>query len=163
MGGTHGKNRLGGNSLLDCVVFGRESGKNVSKYLFENCLNYLSKDEKYKSSLGTIANHLKSNNNKTENKTTTTTTTTQPQKGGDYKSNLIPLEEVQKHNTEKDCWVIVNNEVLNVTNFLKDHPGGASAIIAYGGKDATENFNLFHPKDTVEEYAPEVRDRKSVV
>merc|ERR1712149_99363 len=26
-GGVHGNNRLGGNSLLDCVVFGRVSGK----------------------------------------------------------------------------------------------------------------------------------------
>lgn len=26
-GGVHGKNRLGGNSLLDCVVFGRVSGR----------------------------------------------------------------------------------------------------------------------------------------
>lgn len=38
MGGTHGTNRLGGNSLLDCVVFGRESGKNAAKYLLEHCL-----------------------------------------------------------------------------------------------------------------------------
>ncbi|GKT22817.1 Fumarate reductase 1 [Aduncisulcus paluster] len=27
-GGVHGKDRLGGNSLLECVVFGREAGKN---------------------------------------------------------------------------------------------------------------------------------------
>ena len=26
-GGVHGNNRLGGNSLLDCVVFGRVAGK----------------------------------------------------------------------------------------------------------------------------------------
>jgi succinate dehydrogenase/fumarate reductase flavoprotein subunit len=31
MGGTHGKNRLGGNSLLDCVVFGRIAGKEAVK------------------------------------------------------------------------------------------------------------------------------------
>ena len=31
-GGIHGKNRLGGNSLLDCVVFGRVSGRNVAKF-----------------------------------------------------------------------------------------------------------------------------------
>lgn len=31
MGGTHGKNRLGGNSLLDCVVFGRIAGKEAIK------------------------------------------------------------------------------------------------------------------------------------
>ena len=27
MGGVHGKNRLGGNSLLDCVVYGRVAGR----------------------------------------------------------------------------------------------------------------------------------------
>lgn len=31
-GGVHGKNRLGGNSLLDCVVHGRVAGKDVVKY-----------------------------------------------------------------------------------------------------------------------------------
>merc|ERR1712048_1279818 len=32
-GGVHGNNRLGGNSLLDCVVFGRVSGVNAAKYM----------------------------------------------------------------------------------------------------------------------------------
>merc|ERR1712159_242312 len=31
-GGVHGNNRLGGNSLLDCVVFGRVTGKAATKY-----------------------------------------------------------------------------------------------------------------------------------
>lgn len=33
MGGIHGKNRLGGNSLLDCVVYGRVAGKVSQKEL----------------------------------------------------------------------------------------------------------------------------------
>merc|ERR1712039_91776 len=33
MGGVHGSNRLGGNSLLDCVVFGRVSGRSAARYL----------------------------------------------------------------------------------------------------------------------------------
>jgi flavocytochrome c len=33
-GGVHGNNRLGGNSLLDCVVFGRVAGRTASKYMF---------------------------------------------------------------------------------------------------------------------------------
>jgi succinate dehydrogenase/fumarate reductase flavoprotein subunit len=33
-GGVHGNNRLGGNSLLDCVVFGRVAGKAACKYMF---------------------------------------------------------------------------------------------------------------------------------
>merc|ERR1712187_931563 len=31
-GGVHGTNRLGGNSLLDCVVFGRVSGRSAARY-----------------------------------------------------------------------------------------------------------------------------------
>merc|ERR1712050_830093 len=33
-GGIHGNNRLGGNSLLDCVVFGRVAAKAACKYMF---------------------------------------------------------------------------------------------------------------------------------
>merc|ERR1719504_427942 len=33
-GGVHGNNRLGGNSLLDCVVFGRVSGRHATQ-----CMN----------------------------------------------------------------------------------------------------------------------------
>merc|ERR1711920_870653 len=32
-GGIHGNNRLGGNSLLDCVAFGRVSGRSAARYL----------------------------------------------------------------------------------------------------------------------------------
>jgi succinate dehydrogenase/fumarate reductase flavoprotein subunit len=33
-GGVHGNNRLGGNSLLDCVVFGRVAAKAACKYIY---------------------------------------------------------------------------------------------------------------------------------
>merc|ERR1712137_1510675 len=33
-GGIHGNNRLGGNSLLDCVVFGRVAGRAACKFIF---------------------------------------------------------------------------------------------------------------------------------
>merc|ERR1712060_883175 len=32
-GGVHGNNRLGGNSLLDCVVFGRVAGRHAAQYM----------------------------------------------------------------------------------------------------------------------------------
>lgn len=34
-GGIHGENRLGGSSLLECVVFGRIAGEQVTRYLEE--------------------------------------------------------------------------------------------------------------------------------
>merc|ERR1712151_416984 len=32
-GGVHGNNRLGGNSLLDCVVFGRVTAREAAKFM----------------------------------------------------------------------------------------------------------------------------------
>merc|ERR1712151_601420 len=63
-------------------------------------------------------------------------------------------EEVGKHTTKTDCWVILDGKVLNVTNFLSQHPGGELAILTFAGKDATEEFNMIHPPDVVGKYAP---------
>jgi len=70
--------------------------------------------------------------------------------GGGY-----TLEEVAKHTTKGDCWVVVAGKVLNVTDFLKDHPGGELAILTFAGKDATEEFNMIHPPDVIPKYAPD--------
>merc|ERR1712226_1248468 len=40
-GGIHGSNRLGGNSLLDCVVFGRVSGRSAARYLTAANIKYV--------------------------------------------------------------------------------------------------------------------------
>ena len=66
----------------------------------------------------------------------------------------VTMEEVAKHVTKEDCWVVVNGRVLNVTNFLPDHPGGELAIFTFAGKDATEEFNMIHPPDVVDKYVP---------
>merc|ERR1719440_1457869 len=66
----------------------------------------------------------------------------------------ITLADVAKHNTKTDCWVVVDGQVLNVTSFLKDHPGGELAILTFAGKDATEEFNMIHPPDVIPKYAP---------
>merc|ERR1740124_124125 len=63
-------------------------------------------------------------------------------------------EEVAKHTSKNDCWVILDGQVLDVTNFLGDHPGGELAILTFAGKDATEEFNMIHPPDVVGKYAP---------
>merc|ERR1712226_578962 len=65
------------------------------------------------------------------------------------------MEEVAKHTTKSDCWVVVSGQVLNVTNFLSQHPGGELAIITFAGKDATEEFNMIHPPDVIPKYAPD--------
>merc|ERR1719217_1294153 len=68
-------------------------------------------------------------------------------------------EEVAKHNSKASCWVILHNRVLDVTTFLKDHPGGELAILTFAGKDATEEFDMIHPPDVIDKYL----DKKSVL
>merc|ERR1719478_786089 len=64
------------------------------------------------------------------------------------------VEEVAKHNNKESCWVILDDKVLDVTDFLKDHPGGELAILTFAGKDATEEFNMIHPPDVIDKYLP---------
>lgn len=148
MGGVHGNNRLGGNSLLDCVVYGRVAGKACAKYMLGKKMKDVSLKEL---SGGGIAG---GGTNKSA------------LSGGSYEDipagattaaagQVLDLTEVAKHNTEQDCWVVVNNQVLDVTKFLPDHPGGALAILTFAGKDATEEFNMIHPPDVISKYAPD--------
>jgi flavocytochrome c len=41
-GGVHGNNRLGGNSLLDCVVFGRVAGRHCANYMLGDDMHEVS-------------------------------------------------------------------------------------------------------------------------
>ena len=56
----------------------------------------------------------------------------------------ITEEEVAKHNTPEDCWIILDGNVYNVTPYLKIHPSGPDCIIAYAGKDLTDPYMKRH-------------------
>ncbi len=65
--------------------------------------------------------------------------------GDDMKT--FTLEEVAKHSTPNDCWMVVDDMVYDVTPYIaqQKHPGGA-AILDGCGKDATSIFKL-RPQD----------------
>lgn len=45
----------------------------------------------------------------------------------------MPLtgQEVAKHSTQEDCWVVVHGKAYDVTEFLPEHPGGMKIILKY--------------------------------
>ena len=55
--------------------------------------------------------------------------------------NLFTSDEVSMHDTAEDCWVIHDDFVYNVTDFIEKHPGGAELILNYAGKDISDLFD----------------------
>lgn len=176
-GGVHGANRLGGSSLLGCVVFGRVAGDTASRYQYER----LSTGAVAADRVGQVAGHLGSmklsvvpsaqgvqldiswggegapavQQVQAAAQPVVAQQEAVPAPAADT-NKVYTWEEVAKHNKESDCWVVVNGEVLDATSFLGDHPGGKKAILIYAGRDATEEFNMLHKADVVEKYAPQI-------
>ena len=57
---------------------------------------------------------------------------------------LFTMEEIQKHNTEQDAWIVVKDRVYDCTEYLELHPGGIDSIILNAGADSTEDFVAIH-------------------
>ncbi|KAF5736649.1 cytochrome b5 [Tripterygium wilfordii] len=55
-------------------------------------------------------------------------------------AKVFTLAQVSEHNDSKDCWLIIDGKVYDVTKFLDDHPGGDEVLLSATGKDATDDF-----------------------
>lgn len=88
---------------------------------------------------------------------------------------LIPSQEIATHNSPSDCWIVVDNQVWDVTEFVSEHPGGPSSLYArllsratcssrmanctllavvilkYAGRDATKAYSDIHPPDLIKD------------
>ena len=172
-GGVHGANRLGGSSLLGCVVYGRVAGDSASQYLFQKVLTGGVSTAAQR--LGQISLHIDpatpgkisvewSNSDGAPMGLEDSKQAQQSQKSagpvmkGDKADSNDPgkvtkptdpvefkvpekeysMDEVKKHNKKDDLWIVVKGIVLDVTNWLDEHPGGPQALFSHMGKDATE-------------------------
>jgi cytochrome b involved in lipid metabolism len=61
---------------------------------------------------------------------------------------LITKRELSKHNSASDCWLVVRDEVFDVTDFIDIHPGG-DGIASFCGKDATAAFEGTHSSSSM--------------
>ena len=194
-GGVHGSNRLGGSSLLGCVVYGRVAGDSASKYLFQKVLNGGASSATQR--LGQISLHIDpntpgkisvewangsgasagagasdANEEKIRSQSQASAAPVMPTSGasGDssdpakvsqpnaLKDFKVPdeeftLEEVAKHNKKDDLWIAVKGCVMNVTDWIDEHPGGPQALFSHMGKDASEEFAMLHDDEVIPKYA----------
>ncbi|KAK9672400.1 hypothetical protein RND81_12G098100 [Saponaria officinalis] len=64
---------------------------------------------------------------------------------------VFTFEDVSKHNSSKDCWLIISGKVYDVTPFMEDHPGGDEVLLSATGKDATNDFEDVGHSDSARE------------
>ncbi|KAL6565977.1 Delta 8 Fatty Acid Desaturase [Orobanche hederae] len=57
----------------------------------------------------------------------------------------ITPDELKKHNKPDDLWLSIQGKIYNVTDWIKDHPGGDIPIVNLAGQDVTDAFIAFHP------------------
>lgn len=189
-GGVHGANRLGGSSLLGCVVYGRVAGESASKYLFQEVLNNGSSTATQR--LGQISLHIdptqpgkvsvewgsgigassQGSQSKPSQQSQASAgpvmsknadssdpgkvSTTNSVKDFKIPDKEFTLEEVAKHNKKEDLWIAVKGIVLNVTDWVDEHPGGPQALFSHMGRDASEEFEMLHDDEVIPKYAPDV-------
>jgi Cytochrome b5-like Heme/Steroid binding domain len=68
----------------------------------------------------------------------------QPSTNGTAVGASYSLAQVQTHKSSSDCWTTVNGSVYDVTSFIRQHPGGSSAIISLCGIDGSSAFDGQH-------------------
>ena len=50
------------------------------------------------------------------------------QKTTDQEVALFDMQEISQHNTDKDCWLLIDGKVYDATEFVARHPGGKSIV-----------------------------------
>jgi len=61
---------------------------------------------------------------------------------------LIRMDEVKKHTTRQSLWMVMDDKVYDITDYVSEHPGGEAVLIEEAGTDATEAFeDVGHSSD----------------
>merc|ERR1712008_19054 len=120
-GGVHGDNRLGGNSLLECTVFGTIVGKKIPIKPRGEPIQEMNQDTDEKEII---------------------------------QLPKISMAELEQHNSEGDCWVLIHGKIYDLTEFAEEHPAGPESILELAGLDGTEEFEAVHSEGILEDFDP---------
>lgn len=60
----------------------------------------------------------------------------------------ITSEKLKGHNKTGDLWISIQGKVYDVSNWVKDHPGGDVVLRSFAGQDVTDAFIAYHPGTT---------------
>ncbi|GFF29053.1 acyl-CoA dehydrogenase [Aspergillus udagawae] len=67
-------------------------------------------------------------------------------------SKTFSKDDVASHNKPDNLWVIIDEDVYDLTKFQDDHPGGKKILSRVAGKDASKQFWKYHNEGILKKY-----------
>jgi len=126
-GGVHGDNRLAGNSLLECTVFGHHVGRILPLKALKQEIEVDAKAAAVKPPPPPPA--------------------PSPAENSIRRISSAELADAPKKGVSL---VALYGKVYDLTDYLEEHPGGVDAIKDVAGTDGTETFETVHNKALLE-------------
>ncbi|THW05127.1 acyl-CoA dehydrogenase NM domain-like protein [Aureobasidium pullulans] len=72
-------------------------------------------------------------------------------------SSTFSKEDVQSHNKADNLWIIVDEDVYDLTKFQEEHPGGKKILQRVAGKDASKQFWKYHNEGILKKYQKQLQ------
>lgn len=72
-------------------------------------------------------------------------------------SKTFSTADVQKHSKPDSLYIIVDDDVYDVTQFQEEHPGGKKILQRVGGKDASKQFWKYHNETILKKFQPKLQ------
>lgn len=57
---------------------------------------------------------------------------------------VIVMKYLNHHTKKGDVWISIENKVYDISDWIKSHPGGATPLLQYAGRDMTDAFRAYH-------------------
>ncbi|KAK1057519.1 hypothetical protein LTR74_014125 [Friedmanniomyces endolithicus] len=71
-------------------------------------------------------------------------------------SQTLSASDVASHNKPDNLWVIVDEQVYDLTKFQEEHPGGKKILQRVAGKDASKQFWKYHNESILKKYSKQL-------
>ncbi|KAL1961062.1 hypothetical protein VTO42DRAFT_4950 [Malbranchea cinnamomea] len=72
-------------------------------------------------------------------------------------SGTYSKDAVAAHNKPNDLWVVIDEDVYDLTKFQDEHPGGKKILQRVAGKDASKQFWKYHNAGVLKKYGPKLK------
>ncbi|KAJ5777129.1 Cytochrome b5 [Penicillium odoratum] len=71
--------------------------------------------------------------------------------------SFTPADVAAYSTVDKGLYIIIDNNVFDVTKFVDEHPGGAKILKRVAGKDASKQFWKYHNESVLKKYSPKLK------